>query len=74
MSRIKKIIEVIPPDYGHDAERYIMTGFECPKCNGRGYTMEWGERECRHVECYRCGGSGSLQATVRIEWESQKGL
>jgi hypothetical protein len=69
MSNKKQVIELCPPDYSDNREGSTVTGFVCPKCSGRGYVMEYGEREPNRIDCPRCGGCGKLRAIVSIWWE-----
>lgn len=72
MSKSKRVIELIPPDYGVMEERCEFTGFICPSCSGRGNHIEYAGKNSYMVECLRCGGSGKFRATVTIVWEGEK--
>jgi len=68
MSREKQIIEVAPPEYSNYRESSVLSGFKCPRCNGRGWLPDYGIKDIGRMDCERCGGTGRLNATVRIEW------
>jgi hypothetical protein len=76
MSRERSILEVTPPEGFRYANRetHVFRGFECPRCSGRGKfePVETGRGEYRDVICDACGGAGSLDAEVRIDWVPAK--
>jgi DnaJ-class molecular chaperone len=69
MSKNKQIIEVTPPEYGNCKEGVVLSGFDCPRCSGRGWVPDYGIKETVRTGCERCGGMGRLRANVSIEWE-----
>ena len=73
MSKKKQIIELEPPSYNQMEESVLLTGFECPLCNGRGWVNDYGIRETTQIDCERCSGSGRLQVMVRAVWEAYSG-
>jgi DnaJ-class molecular chaperone len=74
MSTKRQVVDVVPSNYGNDSEGAILSGFECPRCCGMGFTVDYGARrgEESRLTCERCGGSGRLRALVRIAWEPDK--
>ena len=79
------MIELSAPAVLREArpERFTVSGFTCPECNGNG----WGWREAdpredtremdgdrwAKVTCPTCGGTGELDAEVTVNWKKQKG-
>ena len=82
MSRTRQMIELSAPSVmrEHRPERFTVTGFTCPDCNGNG----WGWRqdpdnpEARQdgwlkKTCPTCGGTGEVDAEVTVNWRKQEG-
>ena len=82
MSRKRQMIELSAPSVmrEHRPERFTVTGFTCPDCNGNGWgwrqdpDAEDGDRSgWAKVSCPTCGGTGEVDAEVTVNWRKQKG-
>lgn len=76
MSNMKKHLELFPPSYmqkGKNRELLVSPNHTCSYCHGNGWF--WGEDgfgERIKNDCPVCGGSGSLDAVVTVEWKAAK--
>lgn len=77
MSRIRKQMEITPPQYVHGTklkEVLYSNKHTCPYCHGNGWfwtdSDSRGEREKK--DCTICKGCGTLDAEVTIEWKPSK--
>lgn len=82
MSRKRLMIELSAPSVmrEHRPEKFTVTGFTCPECNGNGWGWRkkeddadvdqhgWGKQTCPV-----CGGTGEVDAEVTVNWRKQKG-
>jgi DnaJ-class molecular chaperone len=78
MSNLSKpILEIYPPvltAFTKKNETFTSGGHICPCCNGEG--LIWGKqisiRDYNEDTCPICGGTGSLQAVISIQWVLEK--
>lgn len=71
MSKSKKIIELEPDGRNH-YESFVLKGFKCPHCSGRGsFVEEVGKDQLKDIDCPFCSGARKVKCSVVIKWEPQ---
>ena len=71
MSKVKRILELHPPDGEASKECLTSPGHVCGYCNGKGYfTLPKGHQEVETRGCPVCGGTGQVDAKITIEWKA----
>lgn len=75
MSKETKSLVIEPGQFvkSGDKEMFIMSGYDCPRCNGTGYFVGAEETDPRVTvgfKCDACKGSGMMKAVVTIEWQA----
>lgn len=71
MSKSKKIIELEPDGRNH-YEWFVLKGFKCPHCSGRGsFVEEVGKDQLKDIDCPFCSGARKVKCSVVIKWEPQ---
>lgn len=71
MSKSKKIIELEPDGRNH-YESFVVKGFKCPHCSGRGsFVEEVGKDQLKDIDCPFCSGARKVKCSVVIKWEPQ---
>ena len=69
MSKSKKIIELEPDGRNH-YESFVLKGFKCPHCSGRGsFVEEVGKDQLKDIDCPFCSGARKVKCSVVIKWE-----
>ena len=70
MSKVKRVLEIQHPKYGHPKELLTSPGHVCSYCHGKGFFSSLhGEKE---TICPVCGGSGQVDAIITVEWKASK--
>lgn len=71
MSKTKKILELEPDGRNH-YESFVLKGFKCPHCSGRGsFVEEVGKDQLKDIDCPFCSGARKVKCSVVIKWEPQ---
>lgn len=71
MSKINRMVELVPPRIKSASERLVSRGHACGYCHGNGYF--WGSDTCgenEKVPCPICLGRKTVDAVVTIEWKA----
>ena len=72
MTKIRKMIELLPPYLGRGGsrlEKFTSSGHRCPYCSGNGYFWSRDETgEAVKDPCPVCEGSGCVKAEIEIRW------
>ncbi|MDR2919705.1 MAG: hypothetical protein LBV72_10130 [Tannerella sp.] len=63
-------ITIRTPEFQSKSELFILPGYRCPVCNGRGsFTNETGHDQYKEDPCSYCKGARKVKAVVSIKWE-----
>jgi DnaJ-class molecular chaperone len=71
MSKIDRMVELIPPGINRMSEQLVSKGHTCGYCHGNGYF--WGVDsygESIKNLCPACKGKKTVDAVITIEWNA----
>jgi hypothetical protein len=70
MSEKQQILIINPPAHRQKSSDFFYAGFKCPACGGLGHSLpvQVGYDKYEQKECEFCGGTGGLEAHVRVKW------